>query len=796
MSGVQADESSMFTDPLLQEIWDSNKKEPISNRKYRCSAMILLSPNMDPVWLKIPCDYRFVKAIAVCTKAEVCTRELPKQDPYGNNLRKHGPQWDKDITCAKGWVMNAKDYLCYQFVPFLPDFKKKNLTNYDEAALKCEGINGTVARVFEASLPVISSLLISMKVKARYGSTWIKMEPSEKDQDVCYTLQPTINNQRKINKVRCSQTVITSVLCTKDHQYQKQLPLEVLFKCLDGSFILKLHICDRKNDCKDGSDERDCQRPPDNEEDFQCPPLYYKCENSTQCMSWSKVCDQRKDCLNSSSDEILCPSFHPKLLYRCKNGQAIGLDKVCDTSYDCADGTDESDCDSYMDVHCDKRKLYQCQKHELINAKILVVRFGEQVKERTKSLILLGRCASLATDMHPCDSFYDGCFKKSGICVYDRLPNDEPAYCQDAGHLQNCEDFVCPGKFKCEKSYCIPFQRLCDGTDDCPSGDDEILCDKSFCNNSFWCDGKCLSPENVCDGINHCLNGNDELMCDMSCPNNCECLGYAIDCSFQNTTLIPDLLSQKLKALLFSHNNLNDSSVEELGLYTQRKLLILDLSFNEIENVNRKTFFGKSSLLYLFLQSNLLTSIPELCFSKLPHLRILEINHNLIHTIQQKGFYGLTMVVKLDLSAMKIKEIGQHAFGGMVSLKYLNMSLNQITYIGGNVFQDLINLTHLNLSGNSLKLIAPSAFRILAKLESLHTDDYKFCCAAPQVNVCLPEPDVYSSCDDLMSSDVLRACIWLLGFFSLIGNIAVVCYRSRIEKPSVLSFLVHNFRCC
>ena len=802
VSGMQADESSLFTDPLLKDIWSNNKKEPVSNRKYRCSAMILLSPNMDPVWLKIPCDYKFVKATAVCTKAETCTRELPKQDSDGNDLRKHGPQWDKTITCAKGWVMNANDFMCYQLFSFLPDFEESNLHNYNVAISKCASINGTIARVSEANLSAINSLLLSMKVKPEYGSIWIQTEPSETNQDAYCTLQPTDNNERKITKVLgniksfFNNDVIASVLCTKAHQYQKELPLEVLFKCLDGSYILKLHICDGKDDCKDGSDEKDCSWPPINEEDFQCPPLYYKCYNSTQCISWSKVCDQRKDCLNASSDELFCGSFHHKFLYRCKNGQVISVDKTCDISYDCLDGTDESDCDSYMDVKCNKAKFYQCEKHELIHADMGTVKTKQiqtLIQSGMKDLVPLGKCVSLEADMHPCDSFYDGCFKKSGLCVYDKLPNDQPAYCPDDGHLQNCENFVCPGKFKCEVSYCIPFQRLCDGTDDCPRGYDEINCHESFCNNSFWCDGKCLSPENVCDGISHCLSCDDELMCHMlSCPNSCECLGHAIECSYRNITLIPDLASKKLKALLFSNNRLNDSSIEKLGLYTQSELLILDLSFNEIENVNSGAFFGKGSLLYLYLQGNLLTSIPELCFHKLPYLRILEINHNLIHTIQQKGFYGLTMVSDLDLSAMRIKDIGQHAFGGMVSLKYLNLSLNRITYIGANVFQDLIDLTHLNLSGNSLKLIDPSTFQILAKLESLHTDNYKFCCAAPQVNACLPDPDVYSSCDDLMSSGVLRACIWLLGFFSLIGNIAVVCYRSRIEKPSVLSFLVHN----
>ena len=822
VSSIQAEGSSIFTDPLLREIWDKNRKEPISNRKYRCSAMILLSPNMDPVWIKVPCDYKFAKATAVCTKTDIakesCSRELPKQDSEGNDLRKRGPQWNRNITCSKGWVLNQNDLKCYQLFSFLPNFEKTNLYMYTYALSKCEQLNGTVARITEDSLPGLNKLLVTMKVKPEYGDIWIQEEPKQMQENIafqpnrsiCSTLYPgsgADRNLREIGRVPCNRltlrnpTFVASVLCQGDHRFLKPLPMQVLYQCLDGSFILKLHTCDKTPDCKDGSDETFCGWDSESVEDFQCPPLYYRCENSKQCISWSKVCDHRKDCLNSSSDESFCsviiyvPGNTLSLHFRCKNGKTIELSRKCDTSYDCSDGSDETNCDNYLDSQC-KGKFYDCQKHELIHVEMGNIRtklFDALVRRGMRDLVPLGKCILSAVDMHPCDSFYDGCFKKSGLCVYDRLPNDELAYCFGGGHLQKCEDFVCPGKFKCEKSYCIPFQRVCDGIDDCPTGDDEVECNVPFCNNSFWCDGKCLSPENVCDNITHCVSGDDESMCDMlSCPYSCECLGHAIECINRNLTLLPDIQSKKLKALLFSNNFLNDTSMEKLGVYFLQDLLVLDLSSNRIENVNSNIFTGKGRLLYLYLQDNLLTVIPELCFYKLPNLQVLHISGNLIHTIQPKGFYGLRMITELNLSSMRIRDVGQHAFGAMMSLKYLNISLNRIKYIGPNVFQDLTKLAHLNLSGNSLRLIDPSTFQILTKLESLHTDDYKFCCAAPQVNSCLPRPDVYSSCDDLMSSGVLRAFIWLLGFFSLIGNVAVVCYRSQMEKPTVLSFLVHN----
>ncbi|MGH0168680.1 UNVERIFIED_CONTAM: hypothetical protein FKN15_054986 [Acipenser sinensis] len=77
------------------------------------------------------------------------------------------------------------------------------------------------------------------------------------------------------------------------------------FKCDNGLCKPKYWVCDRVNDCGDGSDEKSCRSPT-----VACTEFTYKCSNGV--------------CLSKSNPE-------------------------CDNSPDCADGSDEQDC------NCGKR---------------------------------------------------------------------------------------------------------------------------------------------------------------------------------------------------------------------------------------------------------------------------------------------------------------------------------------------------------------------------------------------------------------------------------------------------------
>ena len=69
------------------------------------------------------------------------------------------------------------------------------------------------------------------------------------------------------------------------------------------------------------------------------------------------------------------------------------------------------------------------------------------------------------------------------------------------------------------------------------------------------------------------------------------------------------------------------------------------------------------------------------------------------------------------------------------------------------------------------------------------------------VTACLPEPDQFSSCEDLMRNEVLRVFMWILGLSALLGNGFVVLWRliprqqkgiRKTESGIVQSILVLN----
>lgn len=82
-----------------------------------------------------------------------------------------------------------------------------------------------------------------------------------------------------------------------------------------------------------------------------------------------------------------------------------------------------------------------------------------------------------------------------------------------------------PTHFHCDSGECIAKRFLCDGTPDCPNGEDERGCPadtKKRCPpGKFRCigDGSCLPIEKFCDGVVHCVDGSDERHCDYHFEN-------------------------------------------------------------------------------------------------------------------------------------------------------------------------------------------------------------------------------------------------------------------------------------
>ena len=132
-------------------------------------------------------------------------------------------------------------------------------------------------------------------------------------------------------------------------------------------------------------------------------------------------------------------------------------------------------------------------------------------------------------------------------------------------------------------------------------------------------------------------------------------------------------------------------------------------------------------------------------------------------------------IITLDISYNLLQNLSANTFSGLRNLKNLIISNNFITLIFHKMFQDLHSMELLDLRNNFVQYIDENVFHHTA-IDIIKVDEFRFCCLAPSAD-CVAPIEVFSSCNDLISSPVLRIMIWLLGTISLVGNILVTIWR-------------------
>ena len=157
----------------------------------------------------------------------------------------------------------------------------------------------------------------------------------------------------------------------------------------------------------------------------------------------------------------------------------------------------------------------------------------------------------------------------------------------------------------------------------------------------------------------------------------------------------------------------------------------------------------------MFLSFNKIT-LQVRSLAKLNWLGKLDLSHNRIDDLHEGIFIDLNNLYELILSHNYITDIKQEAFLGLHSLTKLDLSNNAINVLRSDMFLELSSLHHLLFIENPLEDVTQDAFTKLSDLRELNTDAYKFCCIASQTEICTPEADEFSSCEDLMDNFALQ----------------------------------------
>ena len=252
-----------------------------------------------------------------------------------------------------------------------------------------------------------------------------------------------------------------------------------------------------------------------------------------------------------------------------------------------------------------------------------------------------------------------------------------------------------------------------------------------------------------------------------------------VDVYAENATI----LSKNTKLIDMSTN----PSFSSFFLQNNKHLLylsFLNMSICGVSEISNDSFKFMTNLLVLDMSYNSIRVFPADLFARQHRLKMLLLIGNLqIHVIEPRAFNGLLSVSHFELTNAHIGHLSRDAFQSL-SLETLDLSHNTIELMDNQAFQGS-TVANLYLNTTNIKFFDQGIFYNLNITNSLVTYAYKFCCIRPSdlsEEDCYPHKDEFSSCSDLMRNDALRALLWVIGSFSLLGNAASLVYRFFFDR--------------
>ncbi|XP_066515922.1 toll-like receptor 3 [Hoplias malabaricus] len=164
-----------------------------------------------------------------------------------------------------------------------------------------------------------------------------------------------------------------------------------------------------------------------------------------------------------------------------------------------------------------------------------------------------------------------------------------------------------------------------------------------------------------------------------------------------------------LKVLTLSRALIGTLDMQPSPFRPLTKLTFLDLSNNNIANINRDLLDGLHNLRVLKLQHNNLARVwknanpggPILFLKDTGNLSVLELDYNGLDELPLPAFHGLFQLKELSLNGNLLDYLQNSVFDDLRSLRYLRMQKNLLTSVPWETFGvPLSNLTELHMEHN------------------------------------------------------------------------------------------------
>lgn len=175
----------------------------------------------------------------------------------------------------------------------------------------------------------------------------------------------------------------------------------------------------------------------------------------------------------------------------------------------------------------------------------------------------------------------------------------------------------------------------------------------------------------------------------------------------------------ELRILDLSDNEI--FNVQDNVFIYQGKLRQMNLNNNKISIINKNTFKGLSRMIELNLRANFIMEITEEVFPLT--IEILNLGQNRISSITPNAFKYNVNLKSLYLDDNILTALPTNAFTHMKLLAELFIGQNMLYQIKNDAFENLNNLVHLSIHGSRINNISSAAFYHLKNLKSLDISD-------------------------------------------------------------------------
>ena len=139
---------------------------------------------------------------------------------------------------------------------------------------------------------------------------------------------------------------------------------------------------------------------------------------------------------------------------------------------------------------------------------------------------------------------------------------------------------------------------------------------------------------------------------------------------------------------------------------------MLELAYNKITEIRKKTFIGLQNVIWLHLENNIISSVYPAGLQYLINLEKLNCKNNQLQHLCYETFKGLQKLKVLDLSKNSLCTIEIGTFADLKKLQFLLLADNNLTIINQDLFKGIISPIVLEFQKNNISMIQTRSFHL------------------------------------------------------------------------------------